>query len=207
MKNNKFKILHLTIVFIVIVALFYYWFEFITNLYYFINILSNYLKDYLESNELLVNDNLINNDSLINDNLINNSLNNQIIENMNNSNNITSDNITPFYKTKSFIIISGVVLIIGLICIYTIKFSSGDVINNIEINNIQNINNINNSKLIDMLSNIISQKDNQINSLILENEQLLEQNVKVLKEAIQLTQEGREFIRSNNEHLLWILEG
>jgi hypothetical protein len=102
---------------------------------------------------------------------------------------------TPFYKSKTFMILGIIIVSSTLIYLYlnnSLPFISEH--------------NVNNTELINKLLNIITDRDGEINALRSENTQLLEQNLKVLREAAQLTHDGREFIRANNEHLLWILE-
>lgn len=115
-----------------------------------------------------------------------------------NSETIDNKNIadsTPIYKSKTFVICGIIIVSSTLIYLYlnnSLPFISDP--------------NITGSGLTDKLLKIIKQKEDIINVLKSENTQLLEENLRVLREATQLTHDGREFIRANNEQLLWILE-
>ena len=153
MKNNlNNKIIYIIIIIIFLIIIIYlYWLDIVTLVFSVTNILinnleylSNDLKDYLESNNISVTN--------VNDNLINETkttIDNQTLET--NSNNFTpSEETTSFYKSKPFWIITGMILVIGVIYIY--KISSGDTVNienNIQIQN--NINNINNNNILNNL--------------------------------------------------------
>jgi hypothetical protein len=146
-KNNLNLTPIIFVMFLLIITIYYYRLELASLLYLGISILINnlesinsYLKDYLEI------DNPIKEISEDNKLLPNTNLNN--IE----SNNIIKPDGEPFYKTKTFWIISGIALIVVVAHIYTL--SSGGIIinNNIELNT-QNqlLNNIKNTNLNDLL--------------------------------------------------------
>jgi hypothetical protein len=126
-----------------ILILYILWLDVVTLAFSVINILinnlehlSNNLKDYLESNNISVT-NL--KDISIQDDLSNETKTNIDSQTLDtNPNNLTpSEEVKPFYKTKSFWISASMYLIMATICFY--KMSSGDVTNNIEINNINNL--------------------------------------------------------------------
>jgi uncharacterized membrane protein len=102
-----------------------------------LELLSNNLKDYLESNNISIT-NL--QDDLTKDDLINETktnIDNQILD-TNSNNSITSEEFTPFYKSKSFWISTGMYLIMATIYFY--KMSSGDVTSDLTIQDLLFIN-------------------------------------------------------------------
>lgn len=144
MKNNlNNKIIYIIIILLFIIILYFHRLELASFVYILINmtinnleLLSNNLKDYLEINNTSIT-NL--QDDLTKDDLINETKtipDNQILD-TNSNNSIPSEEFTPFYKSKSFWISTGMYLIMATIYFY--KMSSGDVTNNIEINNINNL--------------------------------------------------------------------
>jgi uncharacterized membrane protein len=102
-----------------------------------LELLSNNLKDYLEINNTSIT-NL--QDDLTKDDLINETKtipDNQILD-TNSNNSIPSEEFTPFYKSKSFWISTGMYLIMATIYFY--KMSSGDVTSDLTIQDLLFIN-------------------------------------------------------------------
>ena len=121
--------------------------------------LSKMLKDYLNINndidlinisEIEVIENNISNDNNISKDILDNN-----IPNIDSNNDIL--NSKPFYKSKEFLIISGLILIIGIGVFYLYNISPTEINNISNINNIVNnntVNNVQNSSLVEDLENL-----------------------------------------------------